>query len=66
MYARTVRKDDQIRRFTITDAGTSGWEIREEAGDRLLRLVVYSDWHRVERARLAFSAEMADAGWVDA
>ena len=66
MYARTVRKDDQTRRFTISDAGNSGWEVREEEDDHVLKLVVYSDWHRVERARMAFATEAADAGWVDA
>jgi hypothetical protein len=66
MYARTVRKDDQTRRFTISDAGTTGWEVREEEDDQLLRRVVYHDWHRVERARMAFAAAMLAAGWVDA
>ena len=66
MYARTVRKHDQTRRFTISDAGESGWEVREEEDDRLLKRVVYSDWHRVERARMAFATDVAIAGWVDA
>ena len=66
MYARTVRKDDQTRRFTITDTGASGWEVREEEDDQVLKRVVYSDWHRVERARMAFATDVADAGWVDA
>lgn len=66
MYARTVRKDDQTRRFIITDAGTSGWEVREEEDDQVRRQVVYSDWHRVERARMAFASEASQAGWVDA
>jgi hypothetical protein len=65
MYARTLRKDDQTRRFTISDAGLSGWEVREEEADQLLRRVVYQDWHRVERARMAFAAAMLEAGWVD-
>jgi hypothetical protein len=66
MYARTVRKDDQTRRFTITDAGASGWEVRVEQGDLVQRRVLYSDWHRVERARLAFASEAMSGGWVDA
>ncbi len=69
MYARTLRKDDQTHRFTISDAGASGWEVREEDGEKLVKRVVYSDWHRVERARmafLAFAAAMTEAGWVDA
>jgi hypothetical protein len=62
MYACTVRKDDQTRRFTITHTSGPGWEVREEQDDRLLKRVVYSDWHRVERARMAFSAETT--GWL--
>ena len=66
MYACTVRKDDQTRRFTITDAGASGWEVREEEDDHVRKQVVYSDWHRVERARMAFATEASQTGWIDA
>jgi hypothetical protein len=66
MYARTLRKDDQTRRFTISETGTAGWEVREEEDDQVLRRVVYHDWHRVERARMAFAVAMLEQGWVDA
>jgi hypothetical protein len=66
MYARIFRKADQTRRFTITDAGGSGWEVREEQDSRVIRSKRYTDWHRVERARMAFAtlaASLEDSGW---
>lgn len=69
MYVRMFRKADQTLRFTITTLDGSGWEIREEQDSRLVRRVRYSDWHRVERARLAFSRQAVDleqSGWVEA
>lgn len=47
----------------------SGWEIREEEDSRLVRQVHYTDWHRVERARMAFArqaADLTDDGWTEA
>ncbi len=32
-----------------------GWEVREEEGQNILRSVTVTDWHRVERAVLAFA-----------
>jgi hypothetical protein len=66
MYARTFRKAEQERRFTIVDAGTAGWEVRHEHDDRVVKRIVYDDWHRVERARMTFSQEsdrLRDEGW---
>jgi len=66
MYARVFQKAGQIKRFTITDAGLSGWEVREEQDSRVIRSARYTDWHRVERARMTFAREaatLASAGW---
>lgn len=66
MYARILRKAAHIRRFTISSTSSSGWEVRDEQDMRLLRSRLYDDWHRVERAKLAFAMEAAglrDAGW---
>jgi len=38
------------RRIIVTRAAKLGWEVREERDDRVVRLVTYTDWHRVERA----------------
>jgi hypothetical protein len=68
MYARIFRKADQTRRFTITDSGGSGWEVREEQDSRVIQSKRYTDWHRVERARMAFASlarTLADSGWKE-
>jgi hypothetical protein len=64
-----LRKASTIRRFTITHLHSAGWDVREEQDSRVLRRVVYRDWHRVERASLTFSLQiksLLDSGWVDA
>jgi hypothetical protein len=68
MVAHTLRHESHVRRFTITDAGTSGWEVLDEQDSELIRRVRYTDWHRVERARMMFArvaASLRDLGWVD-
>jgi hypothetical protein len=47
----------------------AGWEVRDEQDSRVIRWVRYSDWHRVERARMAFALEAAlleESGWDEA
>jgi hypothetical protein len=66
MYERTYRKAEQERRFSIVDAGSEGWEVRDERDHEVVKRVVYDDWHRVERARMNFRWEgekLKDAGW---
>ena len=68
MYARSFRKADQIRRFTITHSRGLGWEVREEEDSRVVWSVRYTDWHRVERARMAFASQavrLEHAGWKE-
>jgi hypothetical protein len=67
MYAVTLRKDKQTRRFSITATEPSGWEVREEQNSQLIRQHVYNDWHRVERAQMGFAQEvdsLVDDGWI--
>jgi hypothetical protein len=69
MYIRRLQKASHTRKFTITTAGASGWEVRDEQDSRVIRWVRYSDWHRVERARAAFALEAAlleESGWNEA
>ena len=68
MYLRTLSNAHQTRRFTIQRSAQAGWEVREEQDSRLIRSAFYRDWHRVERARMAFAREAAkleDDGWTD-
>ena len=67
MYAVTLRKDAQIRRFTITATASSGWEVKEEQDSQLVSRHVYTDWHRVERAQMGFAQavdSLVDDGWI--
>jgi hypothetical protein len=68
MYLRMFKKAGQTRRFTITDAGNLGWEVREEQDSQIVWSIRYTDWHRVERARMTFAREaaaLASAGWLE-
>jgi hypothetical protein len=68
MYDRMLRKASNVRRFTITQLQSDGWNVRDEQDSRVLRSHVYHDWHRVERATLSFSLEiqaLLDRGWVE-
>jgi hypothetical protein len=69
MYARSFRRAAQTKTFSITDTGLSGWEVREEQNSRVVRIVRYDDWHRVERALLQFAREavsLRESGWTEA
>jgi hypothetical protein len=68
MYARSLRKAAHTRRFTIHDTGSCGWQVLDEQDSKVLRSVLYDDWHRVERAMAAFALEaltLRQTGWVD-
>lgn len=68
MYLRMFKKAGQTRRFTITDADNSGWEVRDEQDSQVVWSIRYTDWHRVERARMTFAREaaaLANAGWKE-
>ena len=68
MYARTFHKANQTRRFTIETTQPSGWEVREEHDSRVIRSAHYTDWHRVERARMTFAREavsLESTGWTE-
>jgi len=67
MFAKELYRAGHTRKFSIQDLGVSGWEVRDEQDDRVLKQVRYTDWHRVERALNMFNLqidELEDAGWV--
>ena len=70
MFAKQLTRAGQILRFTIQDSSTgSGWELRVEDGDSVVRHARLTDWHRVERAMSAIEAEVSDLlghGWQQA
>jgi hypothetical protein len=53
MLTREFANAGHVDRFTVTH-GDAGWDVREERDDRIVRKTNYQDWHRVERAILAF------------
>jgi hypothetical protein len=66
MFAKELRCAGHTRKFSIRDAGASGWEVRDEQDDRVLKHVLYTDWHRVERAQHMFNLqidELENSGW---
>jgi hypothetical protein len=69
MYLRTLSNAHQTRRFTIHKLeAAAGWEVREEQDSRVVRSALLLDWHRVERAQMAFAREAAKLesdGWTD-
>lgn len=69
MFSRELTHAGHIRRFLVSAAGASGWEVREERDSRTVRHVWCSDWHRVERQLTDFHrkiAELESEGWVSA
>jgi hypothetical protein len=66
MFAKELQRAGHTRKFSIRDAGTSGWEVRDEQDSRVLKHVLYTDWHRVERAQNMFNLqidELESSGW---
>lgn len=59
MFAKELRQAGHTKRFTISQAGSEGWEARVEEDREVVRRVHYSDWHRVERAVLMMTLEVS-------
>ena len=67
-FEQALRKDDHVRQFEILSE-SGGWRVVERADSAVVREAHYTDWHRVERARRAFTVEMSGLkaeGWLDA
>ena len=56
MFTKELKQAGHSRRFTIQEAPGEGWEVREEADSRLVKVVQLRDWHRVERRRKLLEA----------
>ena len=66
MFAKELTHAGHTRRFTISDAGSAGWEVRVEQDSHVVRRVCYTDWHRVERAVQMMTlqvSELEENGW---
>jgi hypothetical protein len=68
MFHKELTHAGHTKRFVITEAGSLGWEFREEQDSHVLRKVCYTDWHRVERAISALSrhvVQLEREGWTE-
>ena len=66
MFARTLERNDHVRRYAIRHEEAGGWQITTEQDGLVRRHAAYQDWHRVERARFVMDREIAAleaAGW---
>ena len=69
MFQLSLRRADHVRHYSIRAANPFGWEVKLEEDRELRRKDLYEDWHRVERARMAFALEaatLAERGWNEA
>jgi hypothetical protein len=68
LFLKQLKQAGNILTFSIFPTNAGGWEVKEEAGNKVVRQVRLSDWHRVERARDAFSLKamsLREAGWIE-
>jgi len=66
MFAKELRQAGHTKRFTISQAGSEGWEVRVEQDSHVVHRVCYTDWHRVERAAQLMArqvSELEESGW---
>ena len=66
MFAKELRQEGHIRKFSIRACGKDGWEVQDIQDDRVLKQICYTDWHRVERALHVFTLQIGDLerpGW---
>jgi hypothetical protein len=66
MFSVSLHRDGHVRRYSIQQSGSAGWEVKLEADEHLARHDNYRDWHRVERARAVFASEVVELkarGW---
>jgi predicted alpha/beta hydrolase family esterase len=59
MFTKELRQAGHTKRFSISEAGSEGWEVRVEQDSEVVRRVHYTDWHRVERAVWMMSLEVS-------
>lgn len=68
MFAKELRQAGHIKRFTISQAGSEGWEVKVEQDNDVVRQVYYQDWHRVERAAQLMRLQvlqLEESGWQE-
>lgn len=67
MFIKELTQAGHRRRFSISERGKTGWEVRDVQDNTILKQVWYTDWHRVERAQQMFNVmieELESRGWA--
>lgn len=65
---RQLTKGSSVRTFVIAAGVRAGWELQDWFGDKIVRRLDLTDWHRVERATLALEREVRSLtaqGWTE-
>ena len=68
IFAKRLRSRDHVKQFLVDDVQDSGWEVREELDNHVVKRTWTHDWHHVEHAMMRFALEagqLRQAGWVD-
>jgi hypothetical protein len=60
MLTREYTSAGHVNRITLTKSHT-GWDLREERDDTVVKRAHYSDWHRVERAIQVFELKTSSS-----
>ena len=66
MFAIALRHDDHTRKYRVTPAPKSGWELTLTEDLKPTRHVHFDDWHRVELALATLELEVSELtakGW---
>jgi hypothetical protein len=66
MFTKELTHAGHRRRFSISQRGEAGWEVRDVHDEHVLKQIYYTDWHRVERAQQIFNIlidELENDGW---
>jgi hypothetical protein len=67
MFTKELTQAGHRRRFSISERGKTGWEVRDVQDEKVLKQIYYTDWHRVERAQQMFNVlieELESRGWA--
>ena len=66
MFSKILTQAGHTRCFSVSACQSSGWEVRIEQDSQVVRQILYTDWHRVERALGSIEREVGDLeaqGW---
>lgn len=66
MFSIALRHDEHTRKYRVTTAEESGWELTLTEDLTRTRRVHFNDWHRVERALATLEMEIVELtanGW---